>query len=126
MKTIIFILLMLFISLTSFSQTRLDYQRKSKNQKTTAWVLLIGGTTMITAGAISLSSSDAWSSSNTEGFLILGGLVADLVSIPFFISARRNARKTAALEINNQSASIFKKNSLIVKTQPCITLKIQL
>lgn len=110
-KKIVFSLLVITLGITVSGQqpepvnkmTRQDYLQKSKNQKTTGWILLGGGTAMAVVGAIVFGQSD-WLSEddpNTDlgGFLFVGGIVADLVSIPFFISSSSNARKAAAISL---------------------------
>ncbi len=80
MKTISIFLVILFVSLQSFGQNQAlskeDYSQKSKNQKTTGWILLASGTTMAVAGLISMSNQDFWSSDNSSydasGFLFFG------------------------------------------------------
>jgi len=68
--------------------------KKSKNQKTTAWILLGGGTAMIIGGAIGFDDSWDKSSEYTKtdifGFITLAGIISDLVSIPFFISSAKH------------------------------------
>ena len=70
MKNITILLFLAILMLQSQGQltkplTKEDYLRKGKNQKTTAWVLLIGGTEATTIGvAVALSGSvdQAWGS----------------------------------------------------------------
>ncbi len=60
MKKNIFLTLLLIISVTSFSQqpatvtpaVKTDYLKKSKNQNTTAWILLGGGFAFASTGII--------------------------------------------------------------------------
>lgn len=132
MKTISIFLVILFVSLQSFGQNQAlskeDYSQKSKNQKTTGWILLAGGTTMAVAGLISMSNQDFWSSDNSSydasGFLFFGGLAVDLASIPFFISSAKNARKAATISFNYQKAYFPQHNTFVAKMQPTITLRI--
>lgn len=103
MKKIIFLLTVSLFTLQSFSQTQTPeptkdyYLQKSKNQKKTGWIILAGGTTIGVIGGISLSQMDFWSSDDSAydaaGMLLFGGIVTDLVSIPFFISSAGNARR---------------------------------
>lgn len=132
MKTISIFLVILFVSLQSFGQnqplSKEDYLQKSKNQKTTGWILLAGGTTMAVAGLISMSNQDFWSSDNSDydaaGILFLGGLAVDLASIPFFISSAKNARKAATISFNYQKVYFPQHNTFVAKAQPAITLRI--
>lgn len=49
MKKIFFAIVLIIIYSTSFSQ---DYLQKSKNQKTTAWIMLGGGGALILTGIV--------------------------------------------------------------------------
>ena len=140
MKTISIFLVILFVSLQSFGQnqplSKEDYLQKSKNQKTTGWILLAGGTTMAVVGAIianesynsewSLENDSPWFGSNfdTGAYLFLGGAAAGLASIPFFIGSAKNARKAANISFNYQKAYFPQHNTFTAKAQPAITIRI--
>lgn len=135
MKSISIFLVILFVALQSFGQTQNPslskdhYLQKSKNQKTTGWVLLAGGTTMAVVGLIIMGNYDLLDSSSdfdTGGFLMLGGLATDLASIPFFISSAKNARKAASISVNYQKVNFPHHNGFAAKVQPAITLRIPL
>ena len=132
MKIICIFMVILFLALQSFGQnqplSKEDYLQKSKNQKTTGWILLAGGTTIAVAGLVSMNNQDFWSSDNSSydasGFLFLGGLAVDLASIPFFISSAKNARKAATISFNYQKTYFPQHNNFTAKAQPAITLRI--
>lgn len=137
MKYIVLSLLIFFLATTTFCQvtpatanTKEYYLQKSKNQKTTGWILLAGGTTMAIIGGIGIGQSDFWSTDNESfdaaGFLFAGGIVADLVSIPFFISSSKNARKAATIGFNHQKILWLQPNGIVAKAQPSIHLRIRL
>jgi hypothetical protein len=132
-KQVSFLIILLF-SLHSFGQTsavphtKEFYQDKSTTQRTTAWILLAGGTVMAIIGASTFSSSwDSGSNSETDaaGFIFLGGIAMDLVSIPFFISASRNAQKAADLSLSMQPSLPGLQGISVRKQQPALTLKIR-
>ncbi|MFM2369183.1 MAG: hypothetical protein RL619_1483 [Bacteroidota bacterium] len=132
-KTITFLMLLLF-TVNAFSQTipnnefsKEYYLKKSKNQKTTGWILLSGGTLMTVVGVIGFS--DSWySSSNSTtdayGFIMLGGVVSGLGSIPFFIMSGNNARKAATISLINQPVFSPMQGSLALNSQPALSVKI--
>jgi uncharacterized membrane protein len=132
-KTITFLMLLLF-TVNAFSQTipnnefsKEYYLKKSKNQKTTGWILLSGGTLMTVVGVIGFS--DSWySSSNSTtdayGFIMLGGVVSGLGSIPFFIMSGNNARKAATISLINQPVFSPMQGSLVLNSQPALSVKI--
>lgn len=110
--------------------TKQEYLDKSKRQKTTGWVLIAGGTAMAVTGAIIFEQSDFLSEDDPEtdlgGVLFAVGLVADLASIPFFISSGKNARKAATISFKNQKVLFLPQHVFIKKNQPAITLIVHL
>lgn len=112
MKQQILLVLFLSISLISFSQVeetskeevtvnQQDYYTKSEKQKTTGWVLLGVGAACTVGGVLIMENDKSNNDKNlgfgpnfdTQGFLVLGGIVVAASSIPFFISANRNKIK---------------------------------
>jgi hypothetical protein len=135
MKKTIFLLIISLFSVKSFCQVQNptlfkdDYLQKSKNQQTAGFILLACGTTLAVVGAISFNHNYDYASNSAadiSGFLMLGGIVTDLVSIPFFISSAKNARKAATISFNNQKILFPLHNTFIAKTQLSITLRIGL
>lgn len=137
MKKIILLLTVALLTFKTFSQTiqpahsKNYYLQKSINQKTTAWVLLGGGTLMAVVGGISFSnnfdvlgSNSSNSGADAGGFLFVGGVLADIASIPFFISAAHNRRRAAMFVFNHQNNYMIVHNRTVLKTQPAISLKI--
>ncbi len=113
--------------ITSTAFTKEDYLKKSKNQKTTAWILLGGGVAMTVIGLATFSSSwDNESNTKTDvsGFIALGGVASSLISIPFFISSGRNARKASKLTLNYQPILITNQISLVQNARPSLSLTI--
>ena len=102
-------MLLLFV-LNTFSQTGINkeyskdyYLQKSKNKKTVAWILLGGGTALLVGGAkISFDKYGVFGKTNFWDYASLTGLVADIVSIPFFSSAHTYKKMAASVAITNQ------------------------
>ncbi len=87
-------------------QTKDFYIQKSKNQNTAGWILLVSGTVMTVGGLIAFDKSwdkPSYTATDIYGFITLAGVVADLISIPLFISAGVNKRKAASLSIKFQN-----------------------
>ncbi|HVE61631.1 MAG TPA: hypothetical protein VNA26_07425 [Chitinophagaceae bacterium] len=112
-----------------------DYQQKSKNQKTAAWIMLIGGTVATTIGfgvAVSGGLDCAFGDprcgkdQTLADVLAISGSAAMLGSIPLFIAAGRNKKKAMSVSVSWQPAPSIIKNNLAHKTVPSITLKIGL
>ena len=107
--------------------TKEDYLKKSKNQKTAAWVLLGGGLGMAIGGfVINLNGDWVGPNQNKGSWLIYTGGAATLASIPLFISAKKNKKRAASVTINNQHILLPQKSSLCLRMQPAISLKMNL
>jgi hypothetical protein len=121
-------------------ETKEFYLNKSKNQQSAAKTLVGVGTTMIVVGSIGLIISvtsgliDTVNSghSGAEPFVVasllitMTGAAADLVSIPFFISASNNKKKAATLSFGNQTIYPQLDKSYFGNTVPSLTLRIKL
>ena len=144
MKKNIICLLLITWSVASFSQqtttskpplTKADYLKKSKSQKTGAWLLVGGGVAMM---AIALTipikeSNDPFVmmyNGYTGGGAILSliGALSALGSIPLFIASARNKR------VANRTTAFFKMEAIPVVGQtgfvsrpyPALAIKINL
>ena len=73
------------------------YNQKHKTNKTIAWVLLGSGIAMTAIGT-SIALENILSDGHEGEALILTGIGASLVSIPFFDAAKRNKRKAREAE----------------------------
>lgn len=147
MKKIIICISLLTVSVTSFSQqinpspalSKQDYQHKSKNQKTAAWILLAGGTAMIITGGIIWGNevnktieNDPWSVfyapyTTTKGAgLTVAGLVFTAGSIPLFIVSAKNKRKAMSVSLKNEMMPQLQSSRFVQRNIPSLTLKISL
>jgi uncharacterized membrane protein len=134
MKKII-TLLMLMILLTShslYAQTKDTYLLKSKHQKTAAWIMLGGGTTLLIVGGIvaahglfDIFSSPDKASNNPGigGILGITGVVAMLGSIPLFIASSKNKHKAMSLTFANQPLPALVRN--ITRNKPVTSISLQ-
>jgi hypothetical protein len=113
-------------------ETKEFYLHKAKNQNTTAWIFLGGGTAIAIIGAIGFDANfDIWSSDQGKadrtdifGFMIIAGIVADLVSIPFFISSHHNKKIASIISLGNQNRYSPPINSYSMNPNPTLTLKV--
>lgn len=134
MKKALLLLVLLCYGLSSFSQdstrqTQAYYQQKSIQQKKVGWGLLVGGTTVAVLGLIAFDKQwedDRVSTSDAAGYFFLGGLMADMASIPLFISSGRNGRKAVALGLEQQKVIVPQPQTLAVKRVAAVCLKISL
>jgi hypothetical protein len=136
MKKIIVTLILLTVVFSTFGQRlalqqqpKEFYLEKSKKQKTAGFILLGVGTAMVIGGAAAFNSSwDSESNSSTDfyGFVMLAGVVADITSIPLFISAGINKRKAATLSVGLQGNDPLQRSPFITHVQPAVILRINL
>lgn len=125
--------MLILFSLSSYCQTKAVeenyYLHKSKNQKTTGYVLLGSGAALIiTAGIIhgkSVKANGAFLNFDGLGFEALG-LLSMLSSIPFFAWSSKNKRKNILITFVNQKNSIVTPGPIAFKTTPFLVLKVHL
>ena len=119
---------------TAMSQSpiKTDYLKKSKTQKTLAWVMLGAGTTMIAAGFVvadkSLEDPENPNFENAvdSSALIVAGLIVDVVSIPFFISASKNKHRALSVSFKNELAPQLRQGSIVQTALPSVSFVIRL
>lgn len=145
MKKLTIILLFLAVSATSFSQqitatalpVKTNYMKKSKHQKTVAWILAGTGVglavTVFTTNSgkeyaanalVNAIAGNDYGSLNTIGTLLIIGGISTLSSIPLFIAAHRNKKKGISLSFKNESTTQLQKNSFVSRSVPSLSLKI--
>jgi hypothetical protein len=88
-----------------------DYLKKSKTQKTVAWIMLGTGTALIVTGFIMAGHANnplpyPVPPTDTKTYdgaaLILIGSLIDLGSIPFFISGAKNKGRSMSVSLKNE------------------------
>ena len=153
MKKIILYTLLLLFSVAAFCQStpndiptvKTDYLKKSKNQKTTAWVLLGGGFALTMTSAlmaapkvsedvgnafVGIFSAEPAPENNytAENILLITGTASMLASIPFFIASKKNKRKAIDMSANikMENARMIQNQSFVQTSYPSIALKIKL
>ena len=137
MKKIILCTVLLAITATSFSQetnpskpvTRADYLKKSKNQKTAAWILLGGGTVLIGTGFLIGDREESSFDDAGTGVVIAGiGVLSMISSIPLFIASAKNKKRGMAISayLKMEDAAAMRGYSMIHTSLPTIALKIRL
>ncbi len=118
--------LLVFNIVFSQLKTKEYFLQKSKNQRTTAWILLSTGAAAIITGTIIDNSHKGKEQSYTGGFIEVGGIICTLTSIPFFISSSKNKKRATRLSINNRKILLPHSNSFVLRFQPSVSLCIPL
>jgi len=146
MKKIIVSLTALIIGMSCFCQRadslqaiKTDYLRKSKNQKTAAWVLLGGGIALTVTGMIIYSNAytnavenDPWyfgTDANPTGAVIATvGLLSSAGSIPLFIASGKNKKRALAISTSfkMEKASMVQRAMVVRRSYPALSIRIGL
>ena len=130
-------ILFLIISLAYFSigqQTttdaltvKADYLKKSKTQKTVGTVLVLTGSALIVMGIIvGAAKNDQHTQDYTGGYILLGGISAAIISIPFFIASGKNKKRAAAVSFKNEKIPQLYKGSVINHSVLSVKLSVSL
>lgn len=146
MKNLLLILLLTCFWQSSFAQdlagesskiiNKESLMLKRKNQKRAANILLITGGSLIVISPIIAALESARTFIDTEGrgelnldagsTIFTIGVLMSAASIPFYISARNNKRKAAALSFQQQKIPYLKNNTVASSIIPSVSLKIKL
>ena len=119
--------MLVFVSIHSLSQqtppptiTKEDYLKKSKNQKTAAFILLGAGATMIAIAAPGNVSFDILP------VLAIGGAGGILGSIPLFIASGKNKKRAmnASAFFDVEKTEMLSHGKIHFCKTPAISLKI--
>jgi len=106
------------------------YLERSANQQKAGLILLGSGTAAIVIGAIGFDSTWGSDSNGTDafGFVLLAGLIADIVSIPLLLSSGANKRKAnrLSLTIDHMPVLTQKGHAIYSESRPMLTLKIKI
>jgi hypothetical protein len=139
MKKGIFLLLLLQISLSAFSQethnsllTKEDYLKKSNSQNKAGWVLLGTGIGCIVGFAntfelnLNLGESASQNDNTLSTLFGVGGLASITGSIISFVSAGKNKRKAVSITLINEKLLLPMQEASTMKTQPAINVRLKL
>ena len=137
MKVLFICLVLLVTTSSAYSQydstrtpvmTKQDYLKKSKNQKTAAWLLLAGGGTLIALGAKDVDDELGGSDRSRSNALVITGLAVTSVSVTLFIASARNKKKGEAMAFNfkMEEAPVVQQGSLVYNSYPALALRIKL
>jgi len=128
--------LLIVINCFGQSVTKTDYLKKSKNQKTAAFVLLGVGAALDIGGIIAtisnankevdnLFSSDNSVNHSAEYVLYSAGTASLLGSLALFIISKGNKKKALSLGIDTKQFHELKKSSLYAVRYPALTMRIR-
>jgi hypothetical protein len=137
MKKILLFITVLALSVRSFAQqtdppqlsVKETYLKKSKNQKTAAWVLLGGGVALIGAGFLIGDGKESSFDDAATGVIMGGiGTLSMIGSIPLFLASSKNKRRAmkATTSIKMERAFYAQGHTFMTTNYPALQIKISL
>ena len=135
MKQAIIITILLALFTAAFSQqtnnpgpalSKNDYLRKSKTQKTVAFVLLGVGVTSVVIAATDNEKDSFGGAMTGSGWLLAGGVIATIVSIPLFVSSAKNKKRGTSMSFNLKRRASLNHSGVASEYIPSLNLKIAL
>lgn len=103
-----------------------NYLKKSKNQKTAAWIALGGGVGVSILGLnqINVAGSDKPINNTPWTVLFVTGAVSAFSSIHLFAVSKKNYKKAMTIAINTKQLHHFNKSNVHVVNYPALAIKI--
>lgn len=136
MKKIFFIAgILFFMCVNVFSQSteKTGYLQKSRNKKTTGWVLLGGGAALDIAGLLAYPKHyNGWGDKTERRrnlpsvIMITAGTLSMIASIPVFVRAHKLKNKAARLSLNTEEFGLLKNGNVWAVNYPVLKIKLQL
>jgi hypothetical protein len=139
MRQLFTVLLSMFFCISTFAQktepshqlSKEDYLRKSKTQKTTAWILTAGGAAMVVTGLVFVGSN--WDYFDAEGIgtgLLIGGAAGITGGIILFNASKRNKqnadRAGVTFNLKLENTKLIRDEALKNNLYPALSLRIGL
>jgi hypothetical protein len=108
--------------------TKQDYLKRSKSQKTAAWLFLAGGGTLIVLGSKDVDNKLGNSEGTRSTAAIVAGIGCVSVSTVLFIASARNKKKgeSMALDFKMEKAPVLQQRGLAYTSYPALTLRLKL
>lgn len=110
-----------------------DYQRKSKSQRTMAWILTAGGGALVVGGGISYGaeSNTSYYPGKTVGTIMMAcGAVAISGGIILFSASKKNERKAnegaVSFNLKYERAEVYRYNNELKIYYPAVSLKLNI
>ncbi len=118
------------------TETKEFYLQRSHNQRKAGWILFGAGTAVAVIGGIGFGANididlatpdDPAKNQRADifGTIMFAGIFADLVSIPFFISAHHNNKRAASLSFGSQTLNFPGSIRYSRNTVPTVNLSIK-
>ncbi len=131
MKKNLVSVLFLLLTISALSQNKSDnkdyYLQKSKHQKTAFYVFAGTGVGLIITGIIlTAANRNPDTEYYTGGFVVVGGLSALAISLPFKIASNKNKKRAITFSITNEKLQHLNVNSIKYKSTPSLQLTISL
>jgi hypothetical protein len=141
MKKIVSTLICILSVMYCFCQTskslmsKDDYLKKSKNQRTAAWIMAVSGSTALIVGSalaaddfenvINPGPTPDHDNSDLAVVLAVSGAAAVVGSIPLFIASGKNRKIAYSLSFKSEKAPAPKAGSIVFQKMPAVSLKVR-
>ena len=111
---------------TNTSQTlgKEDYLKKSKHQKTAAWILLGTGILSSALGSVQVNPDYGESENSNSKVFLIAGLAAIGASIPLFISSSKNRKKANSISLIFYQLPDLHQKNIASAIYPAIAFKL--
>ena len=133
MKILIACLAMLIMASSVQSQTtsttpttKQDFLKRSKNQKTAAWLFLAGGGTLIFLGSKDVDNKLGNSEETRSTAAVVAGIACVSVSTVLFIASSRNKKKAESMAFKMEKAPVLQQGSFAYSSYPAVSFRIRL
>jgi fructose-1,6-bisphosphatase len=134
MKKIIPCIALLMLANSVYSQqtkpttplTKKDYLQKSKNQKTAGWIFMGGGIGLSILGFQADSRVESNKENSGRTVAIITGLAAISVGTTLFIAATNNKNRAESLSFKIEKTSQIQQGSLVYRSFPAISFRLNL
>lgn len=134
MKKIILFSALLILANSVFSQpanpspalTKQDYLKKSKDQKTAAWIFMGGGIGLAILGFQADKHVEGNLENSGKIVAIVTGLAAISVGTTLFILASENKKRAGVISFRMETAPLIQQRSFVYRSYPALSFRLKL
>lgn len=110
----------------SATQTKKDYLKKAKNQKTAAWILMGSGIVLTGLGTRDVDYHDGKSDNTRSAATIVLGATCVSVSTALFIIATKNKKKGEMVSFKMEKIPLLKQRGFANNYYPALSFRLNL
>ncbi|HET9431384.1 MAG TPA: hypothetical protein VFO70_09405 [Chitinophagaceae bacterium] len=118
------------LSISGQQPTKEDLLKKSKSQKTWAWLFTAGGAALVVSGVIITSDNSSYFPSETVGpIMMAGGGLAIAGGVILFSASKKNetrANEMMALNLKLERSQSYELTRIVYHYYPALSLRIRI